>query len=45
MALWLWVWVWYAIVEYPQSTIAFWGPHVLGILTVDYTFNLLGIIK
>ena len=27
------------IVEYSQATIAFWGPYVLYVLTVDYTFN------
>ena len=31
---------WYVIVEYPQATIVFWGLHVLRILKVDYTFNV-----
>ena len=30
---------WYVIVENPLASIAFWGPHVPRILTVDYTFN------
>ena len=39
MAWWLGM-VWYVIVEYPRATIAFWGRHVLRILTVHYTIKV-----